>query len=370
MRLPVPTYQLPNLPPPVQLETVPVYQALTRARANLGELKGVAQTIPNQDILIDTITLQEAKVSSEIENIVTTQDDIYKSAIELPVAGVTREVALYRDVLRLGWEGMQARAGIITNNLLIDQYRLLKRRSDGFRDSAGAVLQDGDGRTVHVPPQAPADIQRYMGELERFINEDEMGNLDPLIRMAIIHHQFESIHPFSDGNGRIGRMLNLLYLCRTGLLDRPILYLSGAINRRKGDYYRLLQAPREAGDAALLQSAWENWVIFLLEVVAETARTTIELVTGIRSQMAEMKRILCDGALKNKNIYSHELLNNLFRHPYTSVRYVQQELGVSRPTATRYLHLLVREQLLTKCRHGRANYYVNHALVELFERSQ
>ncbi|MEM9810014.1 MAG: Fic family protein [Pseudomonadota bacterium] len=358
-------YTIPNLPPSVPLETLPIYKALAEAKAGLAELKGVATAIPNQGILIDTLALQEAKASSEIENIVTTQDDLFRSQIDSdhPLSGPVKEVALYRDAMKLGWDDLLKTDGIITNRSLIEQYRLLKGRDDGFRDRPGTVLKRAGDDIVYVPPQGPENVLKHMTALERFINDDEASPLDPLIKMAIIHHQFESIHPFFDGNGRVGRMLSVLYLCRVELLDTPILYLSRAINARKDDYYRLLQKPREASGQALID-AWEEWVIFILTSVAQTAQTTIGLVRSIRDQMATRKRDIRDGALSK--IYSQDLLNNLFRHPYTRVDYVQTELGVSRPTATKYLDSLAQEGLVQKIRQGRNNYYVNEELVGLF----
>lgn len=224
-------------------------------------------------------------------------------------------------------------------------------------------MRGAGDKPVYVPPQYPENVVRHMKALERFINDDEACHLDPLVKMVIIHHQFESIHPFFDGNGRVSRMLNVLHLCKMGLLETPILYLSRAINAQKGDYYRLLQAPRDAEGDALVK-AWEDCVIFMLTGVAETAQATIILVGGIRDQMAGMKRALRDGALTK--IYSQDLLNNLFRHPYTRVEYVQSDLGVSRPTATKYPDALAEEGLVRKVRQGRNNYYINEALVSLF----
>jgi Fic family protein len=195
-----------------------------------------------------------------------------------------------------------------------------------------------------------------MTALERFINDDDLSDLDPLIKMALIHHQFESIHPFPDGNGRIGRILTVLYLTRTGLLDIPVLYLSRFITRNKGDYYRHLQAVRDTGD-------WEPWIIYMLEAVAETSATTVEIVTGIRQQMTDVKLRL-RGQLPK--LYSQELLNNLFRHPYTRIEYLQKDLGISRQTAAKYLDTLAEHGFVEKHRSGKNNYFINVALVKLF----
>lgn len=354
-----PTYIIPPLPPPADLETVPVLKALATANRALAELKGRAAIIPNQGILIDTLALQEAKASSEIENIVTTQDELFQADLfpEGPESPAAKEVALYRDALKLGHARLIKTGGLILNNALIDMFRLLKRRDDGFRTTPGTALRnESSGDTVYVPPQDAREIVAHMSALERFINEDDACALDPLIKMALIHHQFESIHPFPDGNGRIGRILNVLYLTRTGLLEIPVLYLSRHITRTKADYYRLLQAVREDG-------AWEAWVLYMLEAVARTAETTLRIVEGIRGQMADVKHRMREELPK---VYSQDLLNNLFRHPYTRIEYVVGDLGVTRQTAAKYLDTLAETGFVEKHQAGRSNYYINSALVRLF----
>ncbi|QUS37111.1 Fic family protein [Falsirhodobacter algicola] len=356
-----PTYVLPGLPPPVDLETVRVLKSLNRASRALANLKGQARTIPNQGILIDTLALQEAKASSEVENIVTTQDELFQADVfpDDPRSPAAKEVARYRDALRLGHRRLVETGGLVPNSTLIDMFRLLKDRDDAFRVTPGTALKnERSGETVFVPPQDANEIIRLMTGLERFVNDDERSDLDPLIKMALIHHQFESIHPFADGNGRIGRILNVLYLTRTGLLDIPILYLSRHITRHKGDYYRLLQAVRDDG-------AWEDWVIFMLDAVADTAITTAELVEGIGTQMRDAKHRLRSELPK---IYSQDLLNNLFRHPYTRIDYVQSELGITRQTAARYLDTLSENGFVEKHRAGKSNYYINISLVRLLMR--
>lgn len=353
-----PTYILPKLPPPVQLETVPVLKALNRASRALADLKGQARTIPNQGILIDTLALQEAKASSEVENIVTTQDELFQADVfpDNPQSPAAKEVARYRAAVRLGYSRSLETGGLIPNSTLIDMFRLLKDRDDGFRVTPGTKLaNERSGEVVFVPPQDATEIVALMTALERFVNDDEVSDLDPLIKMALIHHQFESIHPFPDGNGRIGRILNVLYLTRTGLLDIPILYLSRHITRHKADYYRLLQAVRD-------EAAWEEWVIFMLDGVAETAVTTLHLVEGIGWQMRAAKHRMRSELPK---IYSQELLNNLFRHPYTRIEFVQNDLGITRQTAARYLDTLADAGFVEKHRAGKHNYYINTGLVRL-----
>lgn len=357
-----PTYVLPELPPPMDLETVPVLKSLNRASRALADLKGQARAIPNQGILIDTLSLQEARASSEIENIVTTQDELFQADAfpNDPQSPATKEVARYRDALRLGHRRLLETDGLLLNSTLVDIFRLLKDRDDGFRTTPGTALKnERSGETVFVPPQDANEIVRLMTDLERFVNDDSLSDLDPLIKMALIHHQFESIHPFPDGNGRIGRILNVLYLTRTNLLDIPILYLSRHITRHKADYYRLLQSVRDEG-------RWEDWLIFMLDAVAETAGTTVHLVEGIGRQMRDAKHWLRSELPK---IYSQDLLNNLFRHPYTRIEYLQNELGITRQTAARYLDTLSDRGFVAKHRAGKSNYYVNTSLVKFLMRA-
>ena len=354
-----PTYEIPALPLAVDLETLPIMKALASANRALAELKGRAAAIPNQAILINTLALQEAKASSQIENIVTTQHELFQADVfpDEQRSAAAKEVALYRDALQLGYAHLQ-KNGLIPNSILIAMFQLLKRRSGGFRSTPGTALKnEASSDIVFVPPQDLSEIQDHMSVLERFINDDSQSNLDPLIKMAIIHHQFESIHPFPDGNGRIGRIINVLYLTRTGLIDAPILYLSRYITQTKSEYYRLLQSVRESG-------GWEDWVIYILTAVAQTARTTLQLVEGIRSQMADMKQRMRNELPK---LYSQELLNNLFRHPYTRIEFVQQDLGLkARQSAAKYLDTLALAGFVHKHSQGRNNYYINRALVRLF----
>ncbi|MDI1365870.1 MAG: Fic family protein, partial [bacterium] len=214
------------------------------------------------------------------------------------------------------------------------------------------------GETVYVPPQDRDTIIAQMTALERFVNDEAVSDLDPLIKMALIHHQFESIHPFPDGNGRIGRILNVLYLTKVGLLDTPILYLSRYITTHKAEYYRLLQLVRDEG-------AWEPWLLYMLRAVAETSIQTLELVQGVGALMADYKHRLRE---EHGKLYSQDLLNNLFRHPYTRIEFLQKELGVVRQTAAKYLDELAASGLLEKRSQGRSNYYVNRPLVALLLR--
>lgn len=357
------SYTIPDLPPPGVEETPAVLRALAQAHRHLAELKGRAAAIPNQGILIDTLALQEAKASSEIENIVTTQDELFQASAfpENPASPAAKEVARYADALRQGFMEQQRLGGLLTNNMVIAMFQKLKRTDETFRTTPGTALKnDQTGALVYVPPQEGDAVRAHMAALERFINEDEPCDLDPLVKMAIIHHQFESIHPFSDGNGRLGRIINVLYLTHAALLDVPVLYLSRWITGRKGEYYRLLQAVRDTNGSA---AAWEAWLLYMIHGVAETAKGTLALIEGMRLLMADYKQRI---RAEHPKIYSQDLLNNLFRHPYTRVEYVEHELNVSRPTATKYLDVLAETGFLDKQRIGRNNYYINHGLAGLF----
>jgi Fic family protein len=366
------TYAIPELPPPgVDFQTPELLKALVLAHRHLAELKGCAVSIPNQSILIDTLVLQEAKASSEVESYVTTQDELFRAGLHIAewVSPAAKEVSRYREALTHGLERMRGQQGVLGNGALIALFQLLKNSSETFRASGGTVLKnEKTGATVFVPPQDSAQVQAHMRALEQFINDDAACALDPIIKMALIHHQFESIHPFSDGNGRIGRILCVLYLVRAGLLDAPVLYLSRHINRHKGDYYRLLQAVRDAsGDAAASAASWRAWVIFMLDAVAQTARQSVQLVGGMRDLMAETKRRMRADTPK---LYSQDLLNNLFRHPYTRIEFVERDLGITRQTAARYLRQLAQAGLVREHSQGKHVYFINEPLVQLLAQGE
>ena len=364
------TYSIPALPlTGVDFEKADLLRALVKAHRHLAELKGCAASIPNQAILVDTLALQEAKASSEIESYVTTQDELFQADLKLAesVSPAAKEVARYRESLKQGFERMKAQQGLITKSTLIALFQELKNSTEGFRHAPGTVLKnDKTGATVFVPPQDGAEIQRHMNELERFINTPD--ELDALIKMALIHHQFESIHPFSDGNGRIGRILCVLFLVQSELLDAPVLYLSRYINRHKQDYYRLLQAVRDlVPNTQAWAEAWQAWVIFMLNAVADTAQRGVLLVSAMRDLMAHTKRQMRE---QLPSLYSQDLLNNLFRHPYTRIEFVQQDLGVTRQTAARYLRQLVQAGLVEEHTHGKHVYFINAPLVALLTQGE
>ena len=340
---------------PKRFETPAILKRLATASRHLAELKGVAGSIPQADILVNALSLREAKDSSAIENIVTTNDDLFREAASPESVGTAagKEVLRYRQALRAGYEAVRKR-GLLTVNDILEIQRVLERNDAGFRTLPGTVLANAAGRVVYTPP-APGEVPALMGDLERFINGKESFAADPLVRMALIHHQFESIHPFYNGNGRTGRILNVLYLVTTGLLDIPILYMSAHIVRTKADYYRLLQSVREA-------DTWEAWVEYILEAVEVTAREGLVMVGEIKHALQDTKTRI---RTNHRKIYSQDLINSLFSHPYTKIQFVEQELDVSRITATRYLELLTGDGILRKHRVGRTNYYVNLALTRI-----
>ena len=342
---------------PARFETAHLLKRLNMASRNLAELKGIAASIPNQGILINTLTLQEARDSSAIENIVTTQDDLYREDEAADATNTAvKEVLRYRQALRAGFQQV-GDSGLLTLNTILGIQEALECNQAGFRKLPGTALRDGGGQLVYEPPQDAREVQQLMGDLERFMHDEPPSALDPLVKMALVHHQFESIHPFYDGNGRTGRIINVLYLVKEGLLDIPVLYLSRHIVRTKPDYYRLLQAVRD-------EDRWEEWVAYMLEAVAATAAETIQTIQTIKALLQSTKQRIRDGY----RFYSQDLINNLFNHPYTRVEFVQRELGVSRQTATKYLDTLAADGVLEKQRIGRNNYYVNRPLFALLGR--
>jgi len=349
--------QIKPLPLEQDIETKQVLKKLSKAHTALAELKGIASTIPNENILINTLALQEAKDSSAIENIITTHDDIYRSdSFTQDFASIAaKEVHRYAEALRQGFKQVKDQ-GLLTNAHILQIQASIEENSAGFRKLSGTALKnDATGEVIYTPPQHPDEIIALMSNLERFINDDELCDWDALTKMAVIHHQFESIHPFYDGNGRTGRIINILFLVKQDLLKIPVLYLSRYINQHKEDYYRLLQSTRETDD-------WQPWLLFILEGVEQTSQQTIVLIENIKTMMLAFKQKMRSELPK---IYSQDLLNNLFRHPYTKIEFVVSDLGVSRITATRYLDELIRIELLVKRKIGRDNYYINTPLYDL-----
>ncbi len=343
--------------PLAMLETPRILRRVTEASRQLAEFKGVVASIPNQRILINTLALQEAKDSSAIENIVTTHDELFRhlSGPDGPGSPAAKEVLRYREALQVGWE-LVSKHGLITNNYILQMQAWLEPGKPGFRKTPGTTLRDQEsGRVVYTPPQDAREVVSLMHALEADLNAPVGDGPDALVRMAVMHHCFESIHPFYDGNGRTGRIVNVLYLLKEGLLDVPVLYLSGPIVQNKSRYYELLQAVRDDG-------AWEEWVLYMLEAVTASARSGIQMVRAIHGALLDVKHRV---RAELPKIYSRDLINNLFGHPYTKVQFVMDDLGVSRITATKYLDLLAAAGILEKRRVGRTNYYINVRLYEI-----
>lgn len=357
------SYHIPHLPLPFDIETKAVMKQLISANRKLAELRGVAQTIPNENILISTLTLQEAKDSSLVENIVTTQDDLYKeeSGLQQTVTNASaKEVLDYRAAILRGFDLVRSKK-ILTCNIICQIQQELEHNRAGFRALPGTMLKRGDGEVVYTPPQTGDEVRQLMDNLENFINNDTLTDIDPLVKVAIVHHQFESIHPFYDGNGRKGRIINILLLVIYDLLDLPILYLSRYITHNKGSYYQLIQAIRDKSDDNA--NEWEQWVLFILKGIEETADNTISLIKQISNLMNQYKKVLRPLFVKQ---YKHELLNNLFNHPYTKIEFVERDMMVSRQTASKYLDMITQTGLLQKIKMGKENYYINTKLVDLF----
>lgn len=347
------------LPLKIDLESRKVLKKLPEAHRALAELKGIAGTIPNEAILLNTLGLQEAKDSSAVENIITTQDELFKANLNLSgwQTAAAKEVQNYVSALKKGFD-LVNKNGLITANQILEIQSVLEQNQAGFRKVPGTVLKNQqNGEVVYTPPQEYDEIVAAMSNLVSYINDDSLSDADPLVKMAVIHFQFESIHPFYDGNGRTGRIINILYLIQQSLLHLPILYLSRYIITHKSEYYEHLQRVRINGE-------WEAWIMFMLEGVETTSKDTIELILEIKKLMMDYKH-----RIRSKyKFYSQELINNLFRHPYTKIEFLQNDLKVSRITATGYLNRLVDDGFLVKKKLGVGNYYINEPLVALFMR--
>jgi len=340
-----------------ELETRAVLKKVARAHRCLAELKGISASIPNEAILINTLTIQEAKDSSEIENIITTHDDLYKAGLFTDYLNpAAKEVQNYAAALKHGF-GHVRQLKLIRLGDILDIQQTLEGNNAGLRKLPGTTLKNQHtGEIVYTPPQDAKQVEDLISNLIEYMNDDELSECDPLIKMAIIHFQFESIHPFYDGNGRTGRILNILYLLTQELLDLPILYLSRHFIRNKADYYNKLQSVRDNNE-------WESWLIFVLDGVEKTAKQTIYLIEQIKALMMGYKHSIRQ---KLPKIYSQDLINNLFRHPYTKIDFVVNDLKVTRLTATKYLDQLVENNFLGKQKIGRSNYYINAPLCKLF----
>lgn len=349
-----PWNELPLLPPQADVETRAILKACIEARAALAEVKISGQLIPNQAVLINSIPLLEAQASSEIENIVTTTDRLFRFANETgnQADPATKETLRYRTALRQGFEMLATRP--VSTSTAVEICRTIKGVELDVRASPGtALLNEATGRVIYTPPEGQNLLREKLDNWERYIHD--AADIDPLIRLAVMHYQFEAIHPFTDGNGRTGRILNLLYLVERGLLEIPVLYLSRHIIARKQDYYRLLLA-------VTTDNAWEPWVLFMLEAVRDTACWSTAKIHAIRElldQTAEKLR------RETPKIYSRELAEVIFVNPYCRISDLVEAGIAKRQAASVYLKSLASLGVLQEIKAGRENIYTNPALLAL-----
>jgi len=358
MRQNAPHFQLEKLPPlREKVETIEILRQTNKSTAALGELKGIANTIPNQAMLINAIVLQEAKDSSEIENIITTEDELYKALTvnKTNISPETKEVVNYRKAIFHGFDLAKKQGFLKVNDIVSVQQKLVDNTA-GIRSTPGTVLKnDKTGEVVYTPPQDKAEI---LDLLTNFINHFNMqDDLSPLINLAILHYQFESIHPFYDGNGRTGRILNILYLILNELIDVPILYLSSYIIDNKPEYYRLLNQTNRTGK-------WEEWIMFMLKAVEHTSKNTISRIINIKDQLDNTITKVQEKAPK---IYRKELVELLFEQPYSKIEFVVNRLSVERKAASRYLKELEGIGVLESQKVGRETLYINKELIEILK---
>ena len=354
----IPYNDLPVLPPKAELETKPVLLKTISASRALAQLNGAIGNLPNPTLFLDTIHLQEAKASSAIENIITTNDDLYQALVadkKLENEG-TKEVLRYKEALWMGLKRMESRP-FITTNLCIELVQTIKGNTAGIRTAHGTTLSNASGEVIYTPPSGEEVIREKLANWEKFINEDD--SFDPLIKMGLMHYQFEAIHPFADGNGRTGRILLLLFLKQTGLLEIPAIYLSEYIIQHKNDYYRHLREVTEQGD-------WEGFILYMLEMVEKTANhglKRLDRVTKLMAQTAEKIRISLP------KVYSKDLVEIIFRLPYTK-RQSLMDAGLGTPkTVGNYLSELEAAGFLTSKKVGKEKLYLNTALMNILENS-
>jgi len=352
----IPFNDLPLLPPKVEIETKKVLLKTISASRALAQLNGAMVNLPNPRLFLDTIHLQEAKASSEIENIITTNDDLYKSVVAEKKFNnqATKEVLSYKEALWLGLERLESRP-FITTNLCIEIVQCIKQNTAGIRVFEGTALANVKGEIMYTPPSGEQVIREKLANLEQFINQDT--SLDPLIKMALMHYQFEAIHPFADGNGRTGRILLLLYLKMEGLLAIPAIYLSEYIINNKNDYYLKLRNVTENED-------WEDFILYMLDMIEITSKNgliRLEKVMALMERMAE--------EIKNElpKVYSKDLIELLFKLPYTKRQFlIDSGLGTLK-TVGNYLIALEEKGFIRSVKVGKEKLYLNHQLMEILE---
>lgn len=349
-----PYNELPTLPPSTDYETKLILKAAIRARTALAAMNEATKRMPNPMVLVNSLSLLEAQASSEIENIVTTTDELFRFAQEATDAASadTKETLRYRAALFSGMEAIADRP--ISINTAIDICTNIHRREMGVRRLPGTYIgNEGTGQAIYTPPVGESVILEKLSNWVDFVHTD--ADIDPLVVMAISHYQFEAIHPFADGNGRTGRILNVLQLVAAELLREPILYLSRYIIRNKGEYYRLLLEVTAAG-------AWEDWILFILRGIEETAGRTLLKIDRIQELQREMRDEIKQLTTAGSN---SDLIDVLFEHPYARIGNVIERCGVSRPTATTWLNSLTRAGSLVDVKVGRERLFINQRFMKI-----
>jgi len=357
---------IPNLPPKVDIETANIMRHVIKASRALSALDSNAKRLPNQFILNSSLVLSEARDSSAIENIVTTNDLLYQSDItpEQNLDPTTKEVKNYNRALWVGMELIQKKP--LSESIFVRLVQEIKQNTNGIRKTPGTVIRNVvTGQNVHVPPQSEAEIHEKISNLEHFLYDAQYTQIDPLIKMAVMHYQFEAIHPFNDGNGRTGRIVNILWLVQEKLLTYPILFLSRYYLEHRTEYYERLQAVTQNND-------WEQWIIYILKSIEETAKYTSDLIEQILSAREFYKTELTKYF---KKISSIELLDTIFASPYFRIENLLKNAPcTTRQTAAKHLNLLTKpymrddgkeNQLLSVKRIGRENIYFNRLLFSI-----
>lgn len=351
----LPYNDLPLLPPPIDLEAKAILKKCISANRALAELKGAGELIPNQLVLIQTIGLQEAKLSSEIENIVTTNDELYRAFADegQRTSPHTKEVLRYKDALWRGYRIIRDENRPLTTGLYVELYQIIKQTDAGIRKTPGTKLANSAGDVIYTPPEGETIIRDKLANLEKFIYDE--NDIDPLVKLAVMHYQFEAVHPFTDGNGRTGRIINILYLIEEGLLDIPVLYLSRYIIENKSAYYAGLRSVTEAGK-------WEPWILYILEAIEQTAKMTRERILAIRDQMTATADMV---KAKAPKVYSKDLIEILYSQPYCKIGFVERAGLSTRQTASNNLKKLVDIEVLTSIKKGKELYFINNNFLKL-----
>jgi Fic family protein len=349
--------ELPDLPPEGFTESPEILRHLAKASRYLGELNGLCASLPDPQLLINTIILQESKDSSAIENIVTTQDELYKAATEEETANhAAKEVLSYREALYTGLERMKAQKNLLLTNTMVEIMQTIKQTNAGIRNTHGTALKNAiNGEVIYTPPCCEEVLREKLAALEQFINNPDLSAVDPLVKMAIIHYQFEAIHPFADGNGRTGRILNALYLVQQDLLSQPVLYLSSYIVKYKTEYYQLLRSVTE-------KENWHDWIMYILTAIIETSQLTTKKIKAMlllkERFEKEMKEVLGSS-------FSYELLQLMFSLPYLKIELLEKRGIAHRQTASTWLKKITDANIVKPQKIGRTTYYINYKLMEL-----